>query len=297
MLQVERRSPANTLESYTRDIESFLNFLQGHLDEPLQLETLPNLTRRDLRAYLAKRKGEGIGPRSLARYLSTLRSFFRWVGREYHLSLDHLDLVESPKFVQGLPKALSLEEGQRLFTTLENCEHRAFYTKNTPAWVLLRDRGLFFLLYGAGLRISEALSLDEAQALQDPLVVVGKGQKTRLVPLVSKVQHMVKEIIEVCPYCGNGGPLFRGTRGARLNPAQASRTLQNLRRGLGLPESLTPHSLRHTFATHILREGGDLRTLQELMGHENLATTQHYLKVENQYLADVFRKAHPRDKR
>lgn len=299
-LRTERRSSQHTLLAYEQDLSDFCRFLTEHLGHPPTSRDLKKLTLRDFRSYLALKRQDKLSTRSIARTQSALRSFFKWIKHEYHILNEAIDMMETPRFNTTLPKALTPQELDILFDYFISGKAMAFYPSKTPAWVMARDHSLFVLLYSTGLRISEALSLPEKACNQDILSILGKGKKTRLIPLLPAAQKILLNYRRLSPWAIDLGdadaPLFRALKGTRLSSSAAGKALRFLRQSLGLPESLTPHSLRHTFATHILHKGGDLRTLQALLGHESLSTTQKYLKVEDNHLRKAFQNAHPRAK-
>jgi len=282
-----RRLAPNTVEAYTRDLGQFISFLSGHFGGTVTLGTLRDLTPADIRAYLAQRRRDAAGSRTLARALSALKSFFAYLERENIMKATALVAVRTPKQPKTLPKALSIIEAKQAVVATSELEDRP--------WVAARDIAVLALCYGAGLRISEALSLTRADLEGDTLRVTGKGGKTRMVPLLSPVAAIVKSYINLCPFKpGRNEPLFRGVKGGPLSPRLIQLRAQQLRGALGLPPSATPHALRHSFATHLLGRGGDLRAIQELLGHASLSTTQIYTKVDTEQLLDAYRQAHPR---
>ena len=289
-LQGERRLAANTLEAYRRDLDQFLLHLRDASGERPGLPTLRDMRPADLRGFLARRKATGAGPRTLARQLASLRSFMRHLERRGLASSAAAHAVKSPKKPATLPKPVAQDAALRLVGREEQgC---------AEPWLDARNAAILTLLYGAGLRIGEALGL-KGNALRDPaertLRVVGKGGKARLVPILPIAIEAVATYRALCPYhLGGDEALFRGAKGRPLNPAVLQRDMARLRAALDLPATATPHALRHAFATHLLAAGGDLRTIQELLGHASLSTTQVYTAVENAQLWSVFSAAHPR---
>lgn len=282
-----RRLAANTLEAYCRDIDQFLSFLAGHTGGPVTLATLKELRGADIRAFMAQRRNESLGSRSLARVLSALRSFFRFLEREGVLASEALNVIRTPKLPKSLPKALTVIEARQTVVATEKMEDRP--------WVAARDMAVLSLCYGAGLRISEALALTRGDLEAQVLRVTGKGGKLRLVPLIEPVRKAIDLYIELCPFKSwPEEPLFRGVKGGVLSPRLIQLRMVELRGWLQLPPSATPHALRHSFATHLLSRGGDLRAIQELLGHASLSTTQIYTAVDTERLLDSYRKAHPR---
>lgn len=283
----ERRASVNTLAAYERDIEAFLSFLTTHLGKEPALADLASLRAADVRAYLARRRSDGLQSTSLARALSAVRGFFGFLGKRGLGSNPAVTAIKSPKLPRAVPKPLTVEgAGEALEAVAASAEE----------WVGLRDVAVLTLLYGCGLRISEGLGLRRKHApLGSSLVITGKGNKQRLVPVLPAVRTAVDEYLAACPFdLAPDGPLFVGARGKQLQAAIVQRRMQTLRRALNLPETATPHALRHSFATHLLAAGGDLRTIQELLGHASLSTTQRYTDVDAEHLRAVYDKAHPR---
>ena len=285
----ERRLSEKTVESYQRDIGGFIGFLSGHLDKPIDLNDLQNLALRDFRSFLAfKQRGDkALSAASIARQLSALRTFFKYLNRRYGLKNDAIGLVKGPRVKVPLPKPLS-ESGAKDIVAEGSIDERP--------WVQARNTAVMMLLYGAGLRIAEALSLmPDDLPLGRSLAFTGKGGKTRIVPILPIVTEAVEKYVSLCPHIlESGTPLFRGIRGGALSARQVQLDMQILRGFLGLPETATPHALRHSFATHLLAGGGDLRTIQQLLGHEDLSTTQRYTGVDTAGLRRVHKAAHPR---
>ena len=286
MASVRRLAP-KTIEAYQRDLGRFINFLGPHAGGPVTLAILRDMRGADLRAFMASRREDGVEPRSLARGLSAIKSFFRFLEREGVLSTEALNIVRTPKAKKSLPKALTVLEAKATIDTTGELEERP--------WVAARDMAVLSLCYGAGLRISEALSLSRADLDGPALRVTGKGGKTRLVPLIDSVRASVETYLSLCPFpLTPSQPLFRGVKGGVLSPRLIQLRMQDLRSALGLPPGATPHALRHSFATHLLGRGGDLRAIQELLGHASLSTTQIYTAVDTDRLLDAYRAAHPR---
>ena len=290
MLRDERRFSPRTVEAYARDGRAFLAFLQEHLGETPTLALIGSLTPQDLRAYLAfRRQGEErLGDRSVARALAALRSFFAFLDRRHGVNTARLALVRGPRVKPGLPRPVSESAAAAL---LEEAEEQ-----DAAPWIAARDAAVLTLLYGCGLRISEALSLTGADAtLPAQLRIVGKGGKTRLTPTLPAAQEAVRQYAALCPFpLGAGEPLFRGEKGGPLSARIIQRLMERLRARLGLPPTATPHALRHACATHLLSAGGDLRAIQDLLGHASLSTTQAYAGVDAERLEAAYRKAHPR---
>jgi integrase/recombinase XerC len=288
-LETERRLAANTLEAYERDTRQFLAFLSGHLGGPAKLSDIHTLRTADLRSFLAKRRREGSGARSLGRHLAGLRSFLRYLERKGLANAAAAGAIRAPRQPKSLPKPLSNRQALDVVS--------AEAQLNEEPWIAARDAAVLTLLYGCGLRISEALDLTPADIPKGAtsLRVTGKGSKTRMVPLLPIVPQVIDTYRTLCPYnLPAEEPLFRGARGGKLNPGIIQREMQKLRGALGLPDSATPHALRHSFATHLLSGGGDLRSIQELLGHASLSTTQVYTGVDQARLLEVYDRAHPR---
>lgn len=290
-LQNEKHFSRHTLRAYTRDILYFLDFLTRHIGRPPSLNDLGEASLRDFRSWLAQRTAAGAGASTRARQLSSIRSFMKWLDRQGTLHNPAIGGVRTPKQPKKLPRALPPEQAKTLSRSLATIGHQ-------DEWIAHRDRALFTLLYGCGLRIDEALQLNYSTRPQKGEVrVMGKGRKERLVPVLPVVEQLIEDYITHCPLTfEKDTPLFRGSRGDRLNQGVAQRQLRILRTMLGLPESLTPHALRHSFATHLLVNGGDLRTIQELLGHASVSTTQRYTDFDNAQLLAIYDKAHPRSK-
>lgn len=286
----EKRSSENTLAAYSRDIAAFLRFLTGHLGSSVTLSDLNELSASDFRSFLAHRASEGLSNSSNARALSTLRGFFRFLDRTGLVANATLNAIRTPRPKPPIPKPIAAAEALDLIEA-------AGSLSDTP-WIAKRDMALFTLLYGCGLRIDEALRLNRSQAPEgDTMRITGKGNKERVVPLLPIVCTAIADYLVACPFSPSpDGPLFLGARGGRLNAGVVQRQMRKLRGLLGLPPTATPHALRHSFATHLLGAGGDLRTIQELLGHASLSTTQRYTEVDAEKLIAVYEDAHPRAK-
>jgi integrase/recombinase XerC len=288
-LKSERRLSPNTLDAYERDTRQFLTFLTRHLAGPPAISDIHTLRPADLRAFLAARRRDGSGSRSLGRHLAGLRSFLSYMERQGLVNAAAAGAIRAPKQPKSLPKPLSDRQATSLTTTETQLQDEP--------WIAARDAAVLALLYGCGLRISEALGLlpGEIEPGTTTLRIKGKGGKTRIVPLLAAVADAVTRYRDICPYhLTDEKPLFRGARGGPLQPAIIQRQMQKLRSAFGLPDTATPHALRHSFATHLLAGGGDLRTIQELLGHASLSSTQIYTSVDMAHLMDVYRNAHPR---
>ena len=279
-LRQDRRRSLHTVRAYVATAERLLAFLSVHQGGPPQLDAVE---AADLRAFLARRRMEGLGNASAARELSAIRGFLAFAS-----GAEAVPRLKGPRVKKGLPRAISPAEAMSL---AEDVADQA-----TDNWIGARDWAILLLLYGAGLRISEALGLTGTiLPLERVLRVTGKRNKTRIVPLLAPVADAINAYVALCPYpATNDQPLFRGSRGGPLNPAIIRRSVRAARTRLGLGERTTPHALRHSFATHLLAGGADLRSLQELLGHASLSSTQIYTSVDAAYLLDVYRNAHPR---
>ncbi|MES1199223.1 MAG: tyrosine recombinase XerC [Pseudomonadota bacterium] len=286
----ERRFAPRSVEAYKRDVGAFLDFLAGHLGGEVTSAALTSLEPRDLRAYLAHRRSgpDALSDRSISRALAAIRSFYRWLDRRKGVANPRLSLVRGPKLKASLPRPVSEKAARDLIDQAE--------ASASEPWIGARDAALITLLYAAGLRISEALSLTGAdRPLPDALRIVGKGGKERIVPVLAAAREAVERYAAQAPFAlTKDEPLFRGVRGGPLSPRIAQALMARLRVALGLPSSATPHALRHAFATHLLASGGDLRAIQELLGHESLSTTQRYAAVEAEKIFAAYRAAHPR---
>ncbi|WEJ58757.1 tyrosine recombinase XerC [Devosia sp. FJ2-5-3] len=283
---VKRLAP-KTLEAYSRDLSQFMSFLAGHMGGPITLQSLKELRGADIRAFMAQRREESLGSRSLARVLSAIKSFFGFLERENILATEALNVIRTPKVGRSLPKALTVIEARQTIAATNEMEEEP--------WVGARDMAVISLCYGAGLRISEALALTKADLEADVLRVTGKGGRVRMVPLIAPVRQAIDTYLKLSPYkTWDEDPIFRGVKGGVLSPRLIQKRMELLRSALGLPPSATPHALRHSFATHLLGKGGDLRSIQELLGHASLATTQIYTAVDTERLLESYAKAHPR---
>lgn len=289
-LSDERRLSDKTLLAYERDLRQFLRFLTMHLGGAPGLDDIAGLRPADFRGFLANRRREGVKSRSLARGLAGIRSFLRFLERRGEVNAAASSAIRPPRQARSLPKPVS--SGDALNITSGDL------AMETEPWLEARNAAVLTLLYGCGLRISEALSLTGAMAPRTgtrTLRIVGKGGKERIVPILPAVCQAVDLYLKLCPYAVDAqGPLFLGARGGPLNPRMIQLAMARLRGALGLPDSATPHALRHSFATHLLAGGGDLRTIQELLGHASLASTQIYTEIDSAHLLSAYDKAHPR---
>ena len=277
----------NTLTAYAHDVHGFLGFVAQHTGGEAGLIALKSLTITDMRAWMASLRREELTSRSIARKLSSVKSFFRWLGEREGFEATAVLNARAPKFQAKLPRPLPVEATRDLISALE--------LQSSVPWVGARDVAVVTLLYGCGLRISEALSLTMADApLPQVLRITGKGGKERVVPVIAAARAAVEHYLKACPFASHEGPLFRGVRGGALSPRLIQKVMQAARLQLGLPASATPHAMRHSFATHLLAAGGDLRAIQELLGHASLSTTQAYTAVDARHLLDVYEKSHPK---
>jgi len=285
----ERRVSAHTVKNYLHDLKSFFEFQKEHHSTPLKIKDLSTLELQDFRSFLAYRLSKGLSHRSNARATSALKTFFKYLKKNHDIENTDIITLRSAKFLNSLPRPLNIDEALAL-----TCDPSL---KEQEPWIEARDQTLFTLLYGCGLRISEALNLsvNDVKNATRFLTIRGKGNKERLIPLLPFITRKIDEYLEKHPQrnCPSA-PLFIGKQGGVLNPAVAQRQLRHLRLSLGLPETATPHALRHSFATHLLQNGADLRSIQELLGHSSLSTTQRYTKIDPGHLSRIYEKTHPR---
>ncbi|NOX42070.1 MAG: tyrosine recombinase XerC [Alphaproteobacteria bacterium] len=276
-----------TVEAYRRDLLGFTGFLALHLGGPPSLNMLKSITIQDMRAWMASERRRGISSRSLARSLSAVKGFYRWFGAQAQFEPTAVLATRSPKFQAKLPRPVAAGSARELISTVE--------LQHPEPWISTRDVAVVTLLYGCGLRISEALGLPfNAAPLPEVLRITGKGNKERLVPVIPAARQAVAVYLAACPLSFEpDSPLFRGLRGGRLNPRLVQKTMERARLQMGLPSSVTPHAMRHSFATHLLEAGGDLRTIQELLGHASLSSTQAYTAIDKAHLMKVYARAHP----
>lgn len=279
---------SNTVTAYRADVVGFLAFLGGHRGGSLGLAALATVGASDLRGWMAAARMRGLSSRSLARALSAVKAFYRWLALREGFEATAVLSARAPRFRKSLPRPLTEEGARHLLDAVE--------TQHPQPWIAARDVAVVTVLYGCGLRISEALALTGADAPLAPMLrIVGKGGRERLVPVIPAARTAVERYVAVCPYpLVPTGPLFLGARGGALNARIIEKVVEIARMQLGLPASATPHALRHSFATHLLGAGGDLRSIQELLGHASLSTTQGYLGVDAARLMEVYRAAHPR---
>jgi len=279
----------NTVKAYQTDVLGFLAFMTRHHGAAQGLGPLSKITVSDMRAWMASERARGVGARSLARQLSAVKTFYRWLSEREGFEPTAVLSTRSPKFTKKLPRPLAEDAATAMIDTVE--------MQATDAWVAARDGAVVTLLYGCGLRISEALSLTGADVpLPQVMRITGKGGKERIVPVIDAARDAVASYLRLCPHpMEPNAPLFRGARGGPLNPRAIQKVMERSRMQLGLPATATPHTMRHSFATHLLTAGGDLRAIQELLGHASLSTTQAYTAVDTAHLIDVYNKAHPRN--
>ena len=287
-LAKERRLSPETVEAYERDSRQFLQFLTGHNSGPPGLKDIAALRTADLRGFLAHRRSAGAGARTLGRGLAGIRSLLRFLERRGLANAAGATALRAPRQPKSLPKPLTADDARRVVSLSEQLAEEP--------WIAARNAAVLTLLYGSGLRISEALAVKAGERPgAGVLRVTGKGGKTRLAPVLPLAQKAVAEYRRLCPFhLDPDGLLFRGARGGPLNPAIVQREMRKLRSALNLPDTATPHALRHSFATHLLGRGGDLRTIQELLGHASLSTTQVYTGVDTARLLEIYDSAHPR---
>ena len=281
-------SAENTITAYTGDVTEFLAFITAHKGEPQGLGALSKITISDMRAWMANSRSTDVGPRSLARKLSAVKVFYRWLAAREGFEPTAVLLTRSPKFTKKLPRPLAIDAAHDMIETVE--------MQSLEPWVAARDTAVVTLLWGCGLRISEALGLKGIDTpLPKVMRIVGKGGKERIVPVVDAARNAVDAYVKSCPHkLQDDGPLFCGVRGGVLSPRAIQKAMASARMQLGLPATATPHALRHSFATHLLNAGGDLRTIQELLGHASLSTTQAYTAIDTARLLDVYDSAHPK---
>jgi integrase/recombinase XerC len=287
-LSAVRGASPRTITAYRRDVAGYLGFLAGHLGGPVGAAALGRVTVSDMRAWMARERARGLGARSLARALSAVKSFHAWLAEAQGIEASAVLASRGPRLKARLPRPVAPDAAKRLIETVE--------LQSTEPWVGARDVAVTTLLYGCGLRISEALGLTWGTApLGDSIRIRGKGGRERLVPVLPVARAAVEAYRTLCPHDpGADGPLFLGTRGGPLNQRSVQKVVAGARAQLGLPATATPHALRHSFATHLLEAGGDLRAIQELLGHASLATTQVYTGVDQVRLMEAYLAAHPK---
>ena len=295
-LLTERRLSPLTCSAYTKDVLYFLKYIQEKVPaSPLKCKNMDSLSPAQFRQWLYDQENAGLSRVSLARLLSSVRSFFQFgknQGFWENMTPFH---IRPPRLPSVIPKSLAMEETEAVLDNVASLSSGSWHANRQASWVVLRDQAVLLLLYGAGLRLGEVLALNvEDKPTSDVMVITGKGSKQRIVPILPICREAVDAYLVACPFkAGKGEPLFLGLRGSRLQPGVVQRQVRRLRYLLGLPKTATPHALRHSFATHLLARGADLRTLQMLLGHESLATTQRYAHVDLKHLGDQYEKAHP----
>jgi len=284
---LEGSSP-NTLVAYRRDVLDFLSFLTIHSGNKNGASQLDSIDQVSMRSWIAENRRSGKTSRSIARQLSSVKSFYKWFAKRRGIDPTMVLITKAPKFQKKLPRALSKEAAKEISQSID-------LTDNEP-WVIARDTAVILLLYGCGLRISEALSLKYSEMpLTDTLKIQGKGDKFRIIPILQIAREAVENYLNTLPFTLNGNDnIFRGVRGGSLNPRSIQLVMKLIREKLGIASNATPHSLRHSFATHLLTSGADLRSIQELLGHSSLSTTQIYTSVDSSHLMDVYSKTHPK---
>jgi len=288
-LSLERRLSRHTLDGYGRDVAAFFGFLCEYQGEIPTLASLEKLKVTDFRSFFSSRMAAGLSRTSVARTMSSLRNLFKWLEREKIIANPTIRSVKTPRPPRSVPKPLNATDALDLIEAAKQGQDEP--------WLAARDVALFTLLYGCGLRIGEALSLNlrDVPTAAGTLKILGKGGKERIVPVLPEVAKVIEDYVALCPYkSGKDAPLFVGARGLRLNPGVVQRQMRSLRNLLGLPEDATPHALRHSFATHILSASGNLRAVQELLGHASLSTTQRYTEVDEKRILEVYHQTHPR---
>mgnify|MGYP003123519640 CR=1 FL=1 len=286
--QALKNAAKNTLTAYKIDVENFMAFMADHRDGPPGLEALTGLRKQEMRAWMAHERSGGVGGRSLARGLSAVKTFFRWLEQRHDVDASRVLATRTPKFANKLPRPLSTTAAVDMIDCID--------TQAEEPWIGARDAAVLTMLYGCGLRINEALDLSGSDCpLADVMHITGKGGADRIVPVLPAVKNAVNRYVKLCPFpVQNNMPLFRGLRGARLKAGLVQKAMRSARMTLGLPDTATPHALRHSFATHLMNSGGDLRTIQELLGHKYLSSTQGYTAVSNTRLMEVYNASHPK---
>ena len=277
----------NSVTSYKNDLSKFFIFFQDYIEKNIGLEEIESIKISEFRSFLTYRRNSEISSNSIARNISALKSFFRFLIKNNKIKESSVFNLKSPKLKKSIPRPINVDLAIQIIKQAEEIEDEK--------WIGLRNKAILILLYGCGLRISEALSLnyDDIQN-EDHILIKGKGEKERIVPMMPYIKRSIENYLEACPKeIISGEALFIGKRFSRLSPRIIQYALEKIRTALSLPETATPHALRHSFATHLLDSGGDLRTIQELLGHSSLSTTQKYTKVETSKLLDIYKKSHP----
>ena len=282
----ERKFSEHSSSAYLIDLNYFCKFIADHYSTTCSMELLKTLSLADFRAWLSYRRQENFAFSSTTRAIAAVKNFFKYLIRFHNFSNKAIFNLKSPKLLDSLPKALNeVQTNSALVNATEISKE---------PWIAMRDQALLYILYGCGLRISEALSLKVKDLSKNMLLIRGKGNKERMVPIIESVVEHIKQYLSICPFTRNDEDfIFVGKQGKALDPGVFQRQIRTLRRMLNLPETTTPHAFRHSFATHILANGGDLKSIQELLGHQDLNTTQRYTKIETSHLLDVYNKAHP----
>lgn len=295
-LEAERRLSRHTLDAYLRDLACFFDFMKSHMGYAVGIEDLKTFAAADFRAFLSDRIDRGIARTSVTRQMSSLRNFYKFLKNRGLADNPALATVRSPRAKVVLPKAMSAPEAMETLDKIQSLSEGGWHESRGLSWIAKRDAAVLTLLYGCGLRIGEALSLQQRDApTGDSLRIKGKGGKERIVPVLPIVIEAIAAYQADCPFkLGKTAPLFVGARGKTLDAGVIQRQIRKIRPLLNLPDSATPHALRHSFATHLLAGGGDLRTIQELLGHSSLSATQRYTVVEGTKLQRDYKKAHPR---
>ncbi|HEY1096431.1 MAG TPA: tyrosine recombinase XerC [Alphaproteobacteria bacterium] len=283
-----KRLSKHTVRAYHHDVQDFLLFYQHHRATPITLEMMAEAGLGDFRAWLAKHAMDHVTARSRARMVSSLRHFYLWLDKEGHVHNPAIKLLRTPKSDRTLPKPLTIEAAKDVL------EHAG--SLGSESWLGTRDAALFTILWGGGLRIDEALQLNQKDwpHHSDTIIITGKGNKQRLVTILPEMHTAMEAYLNVCPFQGGDQPLFMGKQGKRLNPGVAQRQLRTIRQQLGLPDTVTPHALRHSFATHLLVDGVNIRIIQELLGHASISTTQRYTELHVDDMRDLINRLHPR---
>ncbi|MHA1540818.1 MAG: tyrosine-type recombinase/integrase [Alphaproteobacteria bacterium] len=285
----QKRYSKHTVDAYGRELYFFEVFLRKYKAEIPTKKTLAELNLTDFRAYFSERKKNKISNATIARNISSIKSFFTFLKKNKEIQNHNIENLEHPKIPKKLPKAIDEKDIKKMILELEKMQK--------PTWIIDRNRAIIFLCWGVGLRISEALSLTKKMLQNDSILIQGKGKKDRIIPFLPIVKEVCKKAINSCPFPILEDKIFRGIRGGKMNPREAQRLLQYLRQAVGLPVHTTPHSLRHSFATHLLIKGTNLRILQKMLGHSSLSTTQNYTKITNVHLKNVYKKFHPKGKK
>ena len=288
-LEHQKSSSLHTITAYQIDITNFLKFVSGHIGGQVNYNNLAELSVRDFRSWLANRSSEKFIATSTARALSVVRSFYRYIDKTEQIENPAIFHIRTPKLAKPLPKALHTEQAINSLELVGD--------SHKEEWTKLRDVALLTLIYGSGLRISEALAItpNDINIGTTSVIIKGKGNKERLIPILPQIIEAIEEYKKLCPHqLESNEPLFRGSRGKALRPEIFQKEIRNLRISLGLPDTATPHAFRHSFATHLLASGGDLRTIQELLGHADLSTTQRYTKIDHERLLSAYKSAHPK---